>query len=457
MKKQHYYFSTRDLLMMAALAALGGVAGTYINAIGDFMQSILGFAGTTQWAAGLHVLWLVLAVGLTRKQGAGTVTGLLKGGVELLSGNTHGLLVVLIDLVAGLLVDLGFFPFRNKDSRLAYLLAGGLAAASNVFVFQLFAALPADILAYGALLLVGGMALLSGALLGGLLGHVLTNTLRRVGVVRDQAVQEGMGRRAYPVFLGIVALLTVALGFYLHQALRGPAVVHIGGVVDAPYDYPSQNKDLPTITAAGTLRGVTTQYQGVSVRDLVDRAQPRPGAALLLVQGTDGYSFFISMVEVQENAGLLLSPQGKGSEASYDLVGAQNSKAWVRAVQEMRVIGTATLEIGGALEKAGPFDPNDWQFQMDSTRLDVGAGPHKYQGVALGLVLQAMNPQPQARTIAVYVTDGPAPAMELELAAVLSDKDLRLFTILGESNVTFALARMDGQVVVPSVGRIEVK
>jgi hypothetical protein len=53
MGKRDYYFSTRDLLMMAALAALGGVASIYINAVGDFFQSLLGFAGTTQWAAGL--------------------------------------------------------------------------------------------------------------------------------------------------------------------------------------------------------------------------------------------------------------------------------------------------------------------------------------------------------------------------------------------------------------------
>jgi len=141
------YFTTRDLLMMAALAALGGVTSTYVNAVGDLVQSAVGMAGTSQWAAGLHVMWLTLAVGLTGKQGAGTVTGLLKGGVELLTGNTHGLLVVLVDIVAGLLVDLGFLPFRNKDSVLAYCLAGGLASASNVLVFQLFASLPADVLA----------------------------------------------------------------------------------------------------------------------------------------------------------------------------------------------------------------------------------------------------------------------------------------------------------------------
>ena len=35
MSDKGYYFSTRDLLMMAALAALGGVTGTYVNAVGD--------------------------------------------------------------------------------------------------------------------------------------------------------------------------------------------------------------------------------------------------------------------------------------------------------------------------------------------------------------------------------------------------------------------------------------
>ena len=55
MTRRQSYFSTRDLLMMAALAALGGVVGTYVNAIGDAFQSVFGFAGTTQWAAGLHV------------------------------------------------------------------------------------------------------------------------------------------------------------------------------------------------------------------------------------------------------------------------------------------------------------------------------------------------------------------------------------------------------------------
>jgi ABC-type thiamin/hydroxymethylpyrimidine transport system permease subunit len=453
MEQRRTYFSTRDLLMMAALAALGGVVSTYVNAVGDLFQSVLGFAGTTQWAAGLHVLWLTLAVGLTRKQGAGTVTGLLKGGVELLTGNTHGLLVVLVDVVAGLLVDLGFLPFRKKDSLAAYCLAGGLASASNVFVFQLFASVPADTLAYWAMLLIAGVAFLSGVLFAGVLSRGLLNALRRAGVVKDTPPVP-MGRRAYPIFLLATALLTVALTIYLRGALRGPATVHVSRVVMAPYHYPTEHGDLGTTTAEGTLREVTAQYNSVHVRDLLDRAQPQPGASLLLVRATDGYAFFIGIDEVRDNDALLLSSQGEGEETSYNIVGAQSSKAWVRGVEELVVVGAATLEVSGALDAPAPYNPDDWQFEMDSTRLDLGDGPRKLQGVPLGKVLAAM--EPQAGTGTVVVQTGGEP-LSLPLTDVLADDDIRLFTVIGEADVAFALARMEGEVLAAQVTHIEVE
>jgi ABC-type thiamin/hydroxymethylpyrimidine transport system permease subunit len=453
MDQRRTYFATRDLLMMAALAALGGVTSTYVNAVGDVFQSVFGFAGTTQWAAGLHVLWLTLAVGLTRKQGAGTVTGILKGGVELLTGNTHGLLVVLVDVVAGLLVDLGFLPFREKDSLAAYCVAGGLASASNVFVFQLFASVPADTLAYWAMLLVTGAAFLSGVVFAGVLSRGLLNALRRAGVVKD-APAVPMGRRAYPIFLLAVALLTVALAVYLRGALRGPPTVHVGGAVGAPYDYPSEHGDLGATTAEGALREVTAKYDGIPLRDLIARAEPQPGASLLLVRATDGYAFFISMDEVRDNDALLLSPQGEGDEASYNIVGAMNSKAWLRGVEELVVVGAATLEISGALEAPAAYDPEDWQFDMDSTRLDLGDGPRKLQGVPLGKVLAEMKPKAGAETVVLHTGAEPLPLL---LDDVLADDDLRLFTVIGEAEVTFALARMEGEVLAAQVTRIEVK
>jgi DMSO/TMAO reductase YedYZ molybdopterin-dependent catalytic subunit len=246
----------------------------------------------------------------------------------------------------------------------------------------------------------------------------------------------------------------VALTLYLRVALRGPATVHIGGAVAAAYDYPKQHGDIAPTTAEGTLREVTGHYNGVPVQELLARAQPQTGVSLLLVRGSDGYAFFISMDEVRDNSGLLLSSQGEGDDAAYDLVGAKNSKAWVRGVSELVVVSSATLEMSGALDKPALYDPDDWQFEMDSTRLDVGDGAHKYQGVPLGLVLRALEPQDGAMTVVVH-TDGEP--VSRPLAEVLGDDDLRLFTIIGESDVTFALARMDGQVLAARVTSIEVR
>jgi ABC-type thiamin/hydroxymethylpyrimidine transport system permease subunit len=182
MAPRRYHFSTRDLLMMAALAALGGVTGTYVNALGDLVQSVIGMPGMTQWAAGLHVVWLTLAVGLVRRSGAGTVTGVLKGVVELLTGNTHGLFVLLVNVIAGVLVDVGFLPFRGRASWPGFLLAGGLAGVSNVLVFQLMASLPADLIAFGAMAAVAAVAGTSGVVFGGVLGRLLLGALERAGV-----------------------------------------------------------------------------------------------------------------------------------------------------------------------------------------------------------------------------------------------------------------------------------
>ena len=126
------------------------------------------------------------------------------------------------------------------------------------------------------------------------------------------------------------------------------------------------------------------------------------------------------------------------------MVGAENSKAWVRGVEELVVVGAATLEVSGALDAPAPYDPDDWQFEMDSIRLDVGDGPAKLQGTPLGLVLESMEPQAGATTVIAHTGEAP---IELSLSEVLADDDVRLFTVIGEQEITFALARMDGEVL----------
>ena len=182
-RSRQHFFSLHELLIMAALAALGGVSGSAVSLVGAAVHAVIGLPGGLQFMAGIHVLWLVLAVGLIRKSGAATVTAVLKGVVELLSGNPHGLIVVLMCGLGGIVVDLVWILAARRDRMYVYMLAGGLGAASNLLVFKLMFSLPSSVAVTTGLWVLAGAAFVSGVLLAGLLGWSLMHALRRAGVV----------------------------------------------------------------------------------------------------------------------------------------------------------------------------------------------------------------------------------------------------------------------------------
>ena len=211
MKRQgRHYFSLHDLLVMAALAALGGVSGSAVSWIGTSVHAVTGIPGGLQFMAGIHVLWLVLAVGLVGKPGAASATGLLKGAVELLSGNPHGLIVVLMSGLGGLCVDLVWVLTGRRDRLVAYMLAGGLGAASNLLVFKFIYSLPAHRMVTLGLAALGAVAFVSGALLAGVLGWSLMGALARAGVTGPRR-PAGAGPAGMRIWLGAGALGVLAL------------------------------------------------------------------------------------------------------------------------------------------------------------------------------------------------------------------------------------------------------
>jgi hypothetical protein len=59
-----------------------------------------------------------------------------------------------------------------------------------------------------------------------------------------------------------------------------------------------------------------------------------------------------------------------------------------------------------------------------------------------------------AETVVLETGDG---GLSLPLADVLVDDGLRLFTVIGDAEVSFALARMEGEVLATRVTGIEVR
>jgi len=109
----------------------------------------------------------------------------------------------------------------------------------------------------------------------------------------------------------------------------------------------------------------------------------------------------------------------------------------------------------GALERPYSYNAEEWQTEMDSALLDVGAGEKKYQGASLGNVLQRMLPLADASAVRLRSRSGEE--IVLELSRVMEDEGVRIFTIGESAGITYAVAHEDGQIFLSGVTEIVVE
>ena len=449
--KNEFYFSTRDLLIMTVLAALGGVASTYINTISDAVQAAIGFVGGTQWAAGLHVLWIVLSVGILRKPGTGTITGILKGFVELLSGNSHGVIILLVDIVAGLLVDFGFLIFTKKNNLLPFIAAGGLATASNVLVFQVFATLPQNILGVTAVVILLLIAMVSGLIFAGLIPYGLVNSLARGGVIKNNYTPPAK-RKIIWIVLVSISFLAAIFAVFLRFMYTGPEVIEVSGAVNNPIYFPSREIDLETKTQQMDYRGVLTKYTGFQLAEILEFADPQPEANTLLLQASDGYAFLLSFEEIENNPNILLIQNGRGKNASFDIVGPESSKAWVRSIEKLIVINAQGLEIRDLNGFSHYFEPDKWTNDMDSTQITLPDSSEKLQGVPVWKILQFYSGDQNPNLVHF---NGYDELITFSWTELDQNDDIRIFTRIKDNQINFILAEMSGELILDHLSSME--
>lgn len=167
MPSQHHTFKSRELALMMILSSLGAVISVPIGYAGNFLKIIPGLPlGTSQLLSGIHVIWLTIAAVLIEKRGASTISGVLKGLVEMTLFSYHGALVLLISAVEGAMVDVVLLPLNKNDTKSIYL-ASGLSSASNVAVLQFLVMLPLPPSVYAFMYLA---SFISGLMFAGCLG-----------------------------------------------------------------------------------------------------------------------------------------------------------------------------------------------------------------------------------------------------------------------------------------------
>lgn len=317
-----YYFSTRDLATIAVLSALGGALSTFIGYLGLLLNSAIGTPfGAGQFLSGLHVFWIILATGIIRKGGAATATGFLKGFVEFFTGSTHGLVIVFVSFIQGLIIDIGLSVSRQRDSLLVYCLVGGLAAASNVLVFQLlfFSGAPGLFI-----LLLVVLAFCSGIIFAGYFGHATTTLVITSNVLRSLP-NEGKTlsgslspwKRLGPYKLSaLVFLIAIAFGASLYtvfvwRPVIDPSSCEVVGQVSQPYRFSYIAFAEYEITIEAELIGSVTyvppqNYTGIPLSVILTEAQPLAFATTLQVLSSDGYGAPFLIDEVLADSEIIL-------------------------------------------------------------------------------------------------------------------------------------------------------
>ena len=310
---------TRDLVLIALLAAVGGVLSTYIGYLGNLVNRLFGVPfGAGQLIAGLHALWPLLARLLIGRFGSGTLTGLLKGVVELFAGGTHGVIIVIVSLVEGILVDSGLGILRRRSLPLT-MLAGGVASASNVFVFQ---AIYFSGVSIAFIFVMAGLSFLSGVLLGGYLAWDVEGLLVSSRIVRRADItprRRGAWWRHAVALVVATGLLGGGIAYYVNvfDPFADPSTARIEGSVEFPFVFRYDEWMDGETTIRTELRGAATyvpaaDYRGIPLWAVLQRAAPTADAEIVHAIASDGYeaSFELSVIAERDDILLVLEDEG---------------------------------------------------------------------------------------------------------------------------------------------------
>ncbi|GLQ37196.1 putative HMP/thiamine permease protein YkoE [Rhizobium albus] len=188
-------WTLREILIVAFLGAVFGVLYLAWVQVWLITQAIFGPV-TMDVVMGFWFIVSIIAAAIIRKPGAALLSEVLAAVVQVLLGSPAGLLLIVTGLVQGAGAEAVFAATRWKNYRLPVLMAAGVGAAVASFIYT-WIRFDYGALAPGLLIAMFVIRCLSGALLGGLLGHWVTQALYRTGVLsglgidRDRRVVHG--------------------------------------------------------------------------------------------------------------------------------------------------------------------------------------------------------------------------------------------------------------------------
>jgi len=181
-----YAWTLRETLIVAVLGAVFGVLYLGWVQIWLIAQAIFGPV-TMDVVMGFWFIASIVAAAIIRKPGVAFAAEMLTAAVQIMLGSPAGLLLLVTGAVQGAGAEAVFAVTRWRDYRLPVLMAAGVGAALFSFIYT-WIRFDYGALAPGLLIAMFLLRCLSGALLGGLLGHLIVEALYKTGVLSGLAI-----------------------------------------------------------------------------------------------------------------------------------------------------------------------------------------------------------------------------------------------------------------------------
>jgi len=324
-----YYFSTRDLVLIAVISSLGGVLSTYVGYLGNMLNNLFGVPfGAGQFMAGLHIFWVMLVYGLTKKKGTAIMAGLLKGFVEFLSGGKLGILAVALTVFQAAIIEVAFLFMENPKTKM-YALVGGLSTAANILFFQLvFATYDA----WPLFLALSTVAFISGVIFAGLFALSVVELVQE-----DKPLNKSSLNIKKVVTLGLIFSLAFGALYYQFGTPDGD-YLKIGGNVENEisvyyYDYEDDFITINTEMVGKYQYEPPKDYEGIPLSLLLEEAGPKGDKVTAIASDAYTVEFDLDMLLGIENAIITLDE----NEEFRMIVPGREAGEWVRMLVELRI------------------------------------------------------------------------------------------------------------------------
>jgi len=345
--------STRDIVTIAILASLGGALSTFVGYLGNLINLSLGVPfGAGQFMAGLHVFWLVLIRVIVPKRGVGTAGGLLKGMIEMFTGSTHGIVIVVVSLIQGFVVDISASAAGSTEnpadsSRITWWLGAGVSSAVNVIILQLFYFTGAPFL---YIFVISILALCSGIIFAGYFAWETLEFLNDAGTISgfqstkpviENSTPKSVAYRNLPA-IAFVLFLTVGSLYYttnIANVFADPYSCEVRGFVDNPFSFTLEDFPGSEVTIEAELIGAYTHippanYTGLLISTILQQASVQSGATGLQIIARDGYSISLDIADVMIDSELLLT---RSDDGLWLIAENYDGSMWVRQVILLQV------------------------------------------------------------------------------------------------------------------------